>query len=313
MRGERSAAGHAVTSDLPSAPLHIWGEPAALARIVGNLLDNAVKYGGEAAVSVSQAASEAIMLVDSEDRVQRINREFSRIFGYLSSEIVGGISTAFIVPPDALKEARASRTRLAQGESVSMETVRRCKDGSDISGCQFLTNFGFRARLRLGEEMGTHLVLGAGFTANVGTLLEAAYHWLPKPVVPVQLTVQVTDMPVPEDFGVRLNVTPSILGNGAIHAKITPEISDLDYTNAVVESGFVIPALKVSTLSTDIITQPGESIIMGGLVRRIDTRTYNKIPLLGDIPVLGKLFQSVAYQSQHTDVVFVMTPEVITR
>src|SRR5215475_2217386 len=54
---ERSAAGHAVTSDLPSAPLHIWGEPAALARIVGNLLDNAVKYGGEAVVSVSQAAT----------------------------------------------------------------------------------------------------------------------------------------------------------------------------------------------------------------------------------------------------------------
>jgi PAS domain S-box-containing protein len=75
---------------------------------------------------------EAIMLVDSEDRVQRINREFSRIFGYLSSEIVGGLSTAFIVPPDALKEARASRTSLAQGESVSMETVRRCKDGSTI-------------------------------------------------------------------------------------------------------------------------------------------------------------------------------------
>lgn len=116
-----------------------------------------------------------------------------------------------------------------------------------------------------------------------------------------------------KDFGVRLNVTPTIMGNGAINAKITPEISDLDYTNAVVESGFLIPALKVSTLSTNIITQPGESIVMGGLVRRIDTRTYNKVPLLGDIPVLGKLFRSVAYQSQHTDVVFVMTPEVITR
>jgi len=61
---ERIAAGHSVKSDLPSTPVHIWGEPAAVARIVGNLMDNAVKYGGEAAVSLSQVGTEAIMLVD---------------------------------------------------------------------------------------------------------------------------------------------------------------------------------------------------------------------------------------------------------
>jgi hypothetical protein len=81
--------------------------------------------------------------------------------------------------------------------------VGRC-GGSNINGCEFLTGLGMRARLRLGEETGTNLVLGAGFTDGVGTLLEAAYHWLPAPKLPVQLTVQVTDMPVPEDFGVRL-------------------------------------------------------------------------------------------------------------
>jgi len=79
----------------------------------------------------------------------------------------------------------------------------RCS-GSDINGCEFFTGLGMRARLRLGDEDGTNLVLGAGFTDGVGTLLEAAYHWLPARALPVQLTVQVTDMPVPEDFGVRL-------------------------------------------------------------------------------------------------------------
>jgi type II secretory pathway component GspD/PulD (secretin) len=62
-----------------------------------------------------------------------------------------------------------------------------------------------------------------------------------------------------------------------------------------------------------VIAQPGESILMGGMVRRVEQRLINKIPLLGDIPVLGKLFRSVSYQNQQTDVVFVMTPEVITR
>ncbi len=79
----------------------------------------------------------------------------------------------------------------------------RCT-GADIAGCEFLTGVGFRARLRLGEEQGTNLVIGVGFTQEIGTLLEAAYHWLPKPKIPIQLTVQVTDMPVPENFGVRL-------------------------------------------------------------------------------------------------------------
>ncbi len=75
---------------------------------------------------------------------------------------------------------------------------------ADTANCASETGFGGRARVRFGNEWATNLVLGFGFTDGVGTLVEAAYNWLPHHVVPVQLTVQVTDMPVPEDFGVRL-------------------------------------------------------------------------------------------------------------
>ena len=61
-----------------------------------------------------------------------------------------------------------------------------------------------RARVRFGQERGTNLELGVGFASHVGTLFEAAYHWAPRPVVPIKFSVQVTDMPVPEDYGVRL-------------------------------------------------------------------------------------------------------------
>jgi len=116
-----------------------------------------------------------------------------------------------------------------------------------------------------------------------------------------------------QNYGVQLNVTPDILGNGSVHAVIAPTISDLDYANAVIVSGFTIPALKVSQLSTDVITRPGESIMLGGLVRRLEMRTVSKIPILSAIPILGKLFTSTAYQNNQSDVVFVMTPEIITR
>ena len=116
-----------------------------------------------------------------------------------------------------------------------------------------------------------------------------------------------------EPFGVQLNVTPNLLGNGSVEAKIQPDISDLDFQDGISENGFVVPALRESKLSTDVITQPGESIIMGGMVRRIENKFINKIPILSQIPILGKLFQSTRYQHDQSDVVFVMTPTVITR
>jgi len=116
-----------------------------------------------------------------------------------------------------------------------------------------------------------------------------------------------------KDFGVNLRVTPTLLGSGAVECKIAPEVSNLDFSDGVTLNGFTVPALKVSKLSTDIVTQTGESIIMGGLLNRIESVNVQKIPLLGDLPILGKLFRSVNYQKQESDVVFILTPTIITR
>ena len=87
-----------------------------------------------------------------------------------------------------------------------------------------------------------------------------------------------------KDYGVNLDVTPSLLGDGSVETKINPEISDLDFGNGIQLNGFVVPALKTSKLSTDVITKDGESIVMGGLLRRIETKNLTKIPVLSDIP-----------------------------
>ena len=116
-----------------------------------------------------------------------------------------------------------------------------------------------------------------------------------------------------KDFGVKLQVTPTILGEGNVETVIAPEVSDLDFQDGVSLNGFVVPALKMSRLSTDVVTRAGESIVMGGLLRRQEQRNIDKIPGLGDLPILGKLFRSTRYQSSQTDVVFVMTPEILSR
>jgi hypothetical protein len=93
---------------------------------------------------------------------------------------------------------------LVATDSMPDSNATRCTNSSDVDECRFTTGFGLRARVRLGEERSTNLVLGAGFTDGVGTVLEARYHWRPMPVLPIVLSVEVTDQPVPEDFGVRL-------------------------------------------------------------------------------------------------------------
>jgi Flp pilus assembly secretin CpaC len=116
-----------------------------------------------------------------------------------------------------------------------------------------------------------------------------------------------------QNYGVQLNVTPTLLGNGDVATKINPQVSDLDFQDGVQINGFTIPALKTSTISTNVVTAPGESIIMGGMLRHIESRDIQEIPLLSRLPIIGKLFQDVRYQRQETNIIFVMTPTVITR
>ncbi len=115
-----------------------------------------------------------------------------------------------------------------------------------------------------------------------------------------------------KQYGVQLKVTPTIDADGSVDSDITPEVSDLDFADAIQVNGFLVPALKTSRIQTDITTQDGESIIMGGLLRRIEQKNILKIPLLGDLPILGQLFRSTSYQRSDSDVVFVLTPTVVT-
>jgi pilus assembly protein CpaC len=116
-----------------------------------------------------------------------------------------------------------------------------------------------------------------------------------------------------KEYGVKLDMTPTLLPDGTIETKIAPEVSDLDFSNGITLNGFVVPALKTSRLSTDVITHNGDAVVMGGLLRRIEQKNIDKFPILGDLPILGKLFRSTNYQLTETDVVFVMTPDVVVR
>jgi pilus assembly protein CpaC len=116
-----------------------------------------------------------------------------------------------------------------------------------------------------------------------------------------------------KEFGVRLNFTPNILGGDVIHLKLRPEVSALDFNNAIILQGFRIPALTTRRTETEIELQDGQTFAIAGLLNNTATSTMRKVPGIGDIPILGTLFKSRAYQKDQTELVVMVTPVILKR
>jgi pilus assembly protein CpaC len=116
-----------------------------------------------------------------------------------------------------------------------------------------------------------------------------------------------------KEFGIRLSFTPTVLGGDLINLKVKPEVSSLDFANGVSLSGFRVPALTTRRTETEVELQDGQTFAIAGLMNNSVTSTMSKIPGIGDIPVLGYLFQSRAYQKAQTELVVMITPQIIRR
>jgi pilus assembly protein CpaC len=114
-----------------------------------------------------------------------------------------------------------------------------------------------------------------------------------------------------KEFGVRLNFTPTLTPDGLIHLKVKPEVSSLDFTNALTLQGFVIPALATNRVESEMNLTDGQSFAIAGLMDNRVTEQLQKIPWIGDIPVLGKLFQSRTLNKSKNELVVVVTPHIV--
>src|SRR5579859_6983662 len=110
-----------------------------------------------------------------------------------------------------------------------------------------------------------------------------------------------------KEFGVRLEFTPVIMPNGNIHLQVAPEVSTLDFANALTISGFTVPALSTRKADTEFELQDGQSFVIAGLMDNRVTDIYNKIPGLGDIPILGNFFRSKSMQKSNSELMVLCT------
>jgi pilus assembly protein CpaC len=114
------------------------------------------------------------------------------------------------------------------------------------------------------------------------------------------------------DFGIKLRFTPTIQRNGAIRLKLAPEVSSLDFANALVISGFEIPSILTRRAETEVELREGQWLAIAGLMDNNLTNNVTKIPILGDIPILGEFFKSRGVRQKRTELLVLVSPRLVT-
>ncbi len=115
-----------------------------------------------------------------------------------------------------------------------------------------------------------------------------------------------------QDYGIRLNFIPTVTPRGTIRLQVAPEVSALDYSHEIQLSGFVVPAISDRKVNTEVELKDGQTFIIGGLLDKEIQDTFDKIPFIGDIPILGKLFQSEQKTKNDTELIVMVTPEIVS-
>jgi pilus assembly protein CpaC len=114
-----------------------------------------------------------------------------------------------------------------------------------------------------------------------------------------------------KEYGVRLNFIPTITPRGTIRLQVAPEVSSLDFADAVTVSGYEEPAITTRKVNTEVELADGQSFVIGGLLDNTESETFDKIPFIGDIPFIGKFFQSSDRKKANTELIVIVTPEIV--
>lgn len=114
-----------------------------------------------------------------------------------------------------------------------------------------------------------------------------------------------------KEYGVRLNFKPTIIDEDHIKLELEPEVSTIDFANGVKFDGFLIPALRTRRAKTSVELRDGQSFALAGLLDNNESRSLSKVPVLGDIPILGALFKSKSFQKNETELMFIVTAHLV--
>jgi pilus assembly protein CpaC len=230
------------------------------------------------------------------------------IFSTGATNTIGSATTQQFSPPTLSSSGSSSGTGGVSSNGIT----------ATISN--FLNLFFFRPDLNLGATIEALEAKGVVETLAEPNVLaqngkQASFlagGEFPYPVVQGGTTGGSTAITIQfREFGVRLNFIPTVTPRGTIKLQVAPEVSALDYANGVTIQGFTVPGVSVRNVNTQVELAEGQSFAIGGLLDNRETETFSKIPFIGDIPILGKFFQSKTKNRTNTELIVIVTPQIV--
>jgi pilus assembly protein CpaC len=268
---------------------------------IASQADAVVQAAGFKTVNMLTSPVKDLVQVQLQVRVAEVNRtrmrELGTSYGYQGSPGVGsyvngggGPSSLGNVDGGVLTSSLASSLNLFVMGGNTLAMIRALQTQGALRALaepNLIAMNGQQASFLAGGEFPVPIVQGGGGT-NASTV-----------------TI------VFKEYGVRLNFRPTVLDEDHIRLELEPEVSTLDFANGVKLNGFLIPGLRTRRAKTSVELRDGQSFALAGLLDNSETKTMSKVPGLGDIPVLGNLFRSTQFQKNESELMFIVTTQIV--
>lgn len=270
-------------------------------------------FVGEGTKVLSRLRTATPLQVNLSVRVAEVSRSFSKQVGVnlISADSTGGfkfgIGQGRNFGPQYSPGGPLGTGVTSGNEGTSI--VNTIAGATTLSGAGRLFGLDILGTLDLGEVTGQVTTLA---TPNLTALSGETATFLAGGEVPIPIAQGLGAVTVEyKQYGISLAYTPTVLSDGRISMRVRPEVSQLDYSNAVTLGGTRVPGLTSRRAETTVELGSGQSFVIGGLLQNNSNNNVNKAPFLGDIPILGALFRSNSWQRNETELVIVITPYLV--
>jgi Flp pilus assembly secretin CpaC len=180
--------------------------------------------------------------------------------------------------------------QLVGGFQVTLHALEEANLAKVLAEPNMLINDGESGKILVGGEVPIPVPqLGSATTGTSGVTITIEY----------------------KQFGVIMEITPQVIANDRLRIKLAVEVSDIDPSLALTISGFSVPGFRTRREETVLDVASGETFAIGGLLQTTDSKTVEKLPVLGDLPILGSLFRSTEFKRSTTELVILLTPQLL--
>ncbi len=270
-------------------------------------------FVGDGTKVLSRLRTATPMQVNLQVRFAEVTRGFTKNIGVNLASVDGTSGLKF-----GLTRGRSIGQQFAPGGPLGVGFNTPPSNGSVVTASGTSAAIGLAGRLfgldilgaiDLGETLGQVTTLAnpnlTALSGETGSFLAGGE--IPIPIAQGFGTVSVEF----KQYGISLGYTPTVLADGRISLHVKPEVSQLDYSNAVTLAGTRVPGISSRRAETTIELGSGESMMIAGLLQNTRNNSIDKTPFLGDIPILGALFRSNGWQRNETELVIIITPYLV--